>query len=197
MTRVLQAGRWNRPRARCASEVIFLDGYGANGADPGPRPSRWRNTADTVFLAPDAPEAYAGAAVRVLVVPDPLDRRGPRKRNRRPGLAGVCMDLEAFLDGVMVDEDLLPEQVMVFVFSQGTMIALHVLLPARGSGRRDLRFSGRLLEPELLADDGHVSAAGPAVAWRPGTTWCRCNRCRRRPRRCSKAGWSEVYAHGD
>ena len=62
-------------------------------------------------------------------------------------------DLNAFLDALMVDEDLMPEQVCLFGFSQGTMMSLHV-----GPRREDavagiVGFSGRLLQPELLADE--------------------------------------------
>jgi phospholipase/carboxylesterase len=62
-------------------------------------------------------------------------------------------DLNAFLDALMVDEDLLPEQVCLFGFSQGTMMSLHV-----GPRREDelagiVGFSGRILAPELLADE--------------------------------------------
>ena len=54
---------------------------------------------------------------------------------------------------LMVDEDLLPEQVVIFGFSQGTMMALHVA-PRREDPIAGLvGFSGRLLAPELLADE--------------------------------------------
>ena len=62
-------------------------------------------------------------------------------------------DLNAFLDGVMIDEDLLPEQVFVLGFSQGTMMALHVL-PRREDPVAGLAaFSGRLLQPDVLVDE--------------------------------------------
>ena len=69
------------------------------------------------------------------------------------GMARAVEDLNAFLDALMVDEDLLPEQVVLFGFSQGTMMALHVA-PRREDPIAGLvGFSGRLLAPELLADE--------------------------------------------
>jgi pimeloyl-ACP methyl ester carboxylesterase len=49
-------------------------------------------------------------------------------------------DLNAFLDALMVDEDLLPEQVVLFGFSQGTMMALARRAPPGrcGGGRGGL-----------------------------------------------------------
>ena len=62
-------------------------------------------------------------------------------------------DLNAFLDALMVDEDLLPEQVCLFGFSQGTMMSLHVAPRREDPVAGIVAFSGRLLEPELLADE--------------------------------------------
>ena len=62
-------------------------------------------------------------------------------------------DLNAFLDALMVDEDLLPEQVWLFGFSQGTMMSLHVAPRREDPVAGIVAFSGRLLEPELLADE--------------------------------------------
>jgi phospholipase/carboxylesterase len=47
----------------------------------------------------------------------------------------------------------LPEQVVLFGFSQGTMMSLHVA-PRRDDAIAGIvAFSGRLLEPEILADE--------------------------------------------
>ena len=64
--------------------------------------------------------------------------------------------LNAWLDKVLADEGLTPDRMVVVGFSQGTMMALHVL------PRRDqpvagiIGFSGRLLVPELLATEAKV-----------------------------------------
>ena len=52
-----------------------------------------------------------------------------------------------------IRDSLLPEQVVLFGFSQGTMLALHVV-PRRDDEIAGLvAFSGRLLEPEALVDE--------------------------------------------
>ena len=62
-------------------------------------------------------------------------------------------DFNAFLDALMVDEDVLPEQVVLFGFSQGTMMSLHVAPRREDEVAGVVAFSGRLLEPDLLADE--------------------------------------------
>ena len=62
-------------------------------------------------------------------------------------------DLNAFLDALMVDEDILPEQLALFGFSQGTMMALHVAPRREDPVAGVVAISGRLLEPEILVDE--------------------------------------------
>ena len=69
------------------------------------------------------------------------------------GMQAAVEDLNAFLDALMVDEDVLPEQVVLFGFSQGTMMSLHVAPRREDEVAGVVAFSGRLLEPELLADE--------------------------------------------
>jgi phospholipase/carboxylesterase len=69
------------------------------------------------------------------------------------GLLAAATDLNAFLDALMVDEDVLPEQVVLFGFSQGTMMSLHVAPRREDAVAGVVGFSGRLLSPELLEDD--------------------------------------------
>jgi len=153
VTRALQAGRKEPLSGELRSCVVFLHGYGANGADLlGLADPLAEHMPDTLFLAPDAPEACAGAPMGYQWFPIPwID--GSSEEAAAEGLRRAADDLNAFLDGVMVDEDLLPEQVMVLGFSQGTMMALHVLPRREDPVAGIVAFSGRLLEPELLADE--------------------------------------------
>lgn len=153
MTRVLQTGRKEPVSGEMRSCVVFLHGYGANGADLlGLADPLGEHLPDTLFVAPDAPEACAGAPFGCQWFPIPwID--GSSEEESMAGMARAIDDLNAFLDALMVDEDLLPEQVALFGFSQGTMMSLHV-----GPRREDelagiVGFSGRLLAPELLADE--------------------------------------------
>ncbi len=153
MSRVLETGRIEPASGEIRSAVIFVHGYGANGADLlGIGEALSPHLPDTLFLAPDAPEACAMNPMGFQWFPIPwID--GSSEEVAAQGMQAAAADLNAFLDRVMVDEDILPEQVVLFGFSQGTMMSLHI------APRRDdpvagiIGFSGRLMQPELLQDE--------------------------------------------
>jgi phospholipase/carboxylesterase len=194
MTRALQSDRRDPASGETRSAVVFLHGYGANGADLlGLADPLSEFLPDTLFLAPDAPEACAGAPMGFQWFPIPwID--GSSEEESSEGLLRAAADLDAFLDGVMVDEDLLPEQVMVFGFSQGTMMALHVLPRREDPVAGICAFSGRLLQPEVLADEARC---------RPPVLLVHGDRDDVVPPQSlpaaaealQAAGWTEVYAH--
>ncbi|MCF6443502.1 alpha/beta hydrolase [Nereida sp. MMG025] len=153
MTRALEALRREPLSGETRSAVVFLHGYGANGQDLiGLADPLAEHMPDTLFISPDAPETCDGAPMGRQWFPIPwID--GSSEEVSRAGMLAAVDDLNAFLDGVMVDEDLLPEQVVVLGFSQGTMMALHVV-PRREDPIAGLvGFSGRLLEPDQLPDE--------------------------------------------
>ena len=153
MTRVLTAGRKEPQSGDARSAVVFLHGYGANGADLlGLADPLADHLPDTLFIAPDAPENCAGSPFGYQWFPIPwIDGSSEEESSR--GMQQAVEDLNAFLDALMVDEDLLPEQVCLFGFSQGTMMSLHVAPRREDPVAGIVAFSGRLLEPELLADE--------------------------------------------
>jgi phospholipase/carboxylesterase len=153
MTRVLTAGRKEPQSGDTRSAVVFLHGYGANGADLlGLADPLAEQLPDTLFVAPDAPENCAGSPLGYQWFPIPwIDGSSEEESSR--GMQQAIEDLNAFLDALMVDEDLLPEQVCLFGFSQGTMMSLHVAPRREDPVAGIVAFSGRLLEPELLADE--------------------------------------------
>ena len=153
MTRVLTAGRKEPQSGDTRSAVVFLHGYGANGADLlGLAEPLADHLPDTLFIAPDAPENCAGSPFGYQWFPIPwIDGSSEEESSR--GMQQAVEDLNAFLDALMVDEDLLPEQVCLFGFSQGTMMSLHVAPRREDPVAGIVAFSGRLLEPELLADE--------------------------------------------
>ena len=153
MTRVLTAGRKKPQSGDTRSAVVFLHGYGANGADLlGLADPLAEHLPDTLFVAPDAPENCAGSPLGYQWFPIPwIDGSSEEESSR--GMQQAVEDLNAFLDALMVDEDLLPEQVCLFGFSQGTMMSLHVAPRREDPVAGIVAFSGRLLEPELLADE--------------------------------------------
>ena len=160
MTRVLTTGRKDPLSGETRSAVIFLHGYGANGADLlGLADPLAEHLPDTLFLAPDAPEHCAGSPMGYQWFPIPWIDGSSQEESMR-GMQSAIQDLNAFLDGVMVDEDLLPEQVVLFGFSQGTMMALHVAPRREDPVAGVVAFSGRLLSPDLLADE---AVSRPAI----------------------------------
>ena len=153
MTRVLTAERKEPLSGSTRSIVVFLHGYGANGADLlGLADPMSEHLPDTLFVAPDAPERCAGAPMGYQWFPIPwID--GSSEEEAERGLQSAVADLNAFLDALMVDEDVLPEQVVLFGFSQGTMMALHVAPRREDPVAGIVAFSGRLLSPETLIDE--------------------------------------------
>lgn len=153
MTRVLNAQRKGPLSGDTRSVVVFVHGYGANGADLlGLADPLGEHLPDTLFVAPDAPESVPGAPNGFQWFPIPwLD--GSSEEEAERGMAAAVEDLNAFLDALMVDEDVLPEQVVLFGFSQGTMISLHIAPRREDPVAGIVAFSGRLLAPEDLADE--------------------------------------------
>lgn len=194
MTRVLQTGRKAPVSGETRSCVVFLHGYGANGADLlGLADPLGEHLPDTLFVAPDAPEQCAGAPFGFQWFPIPwID--GSSEEESMAGMARAVQDLDAFLDALCVDEDLLPEQIALFGFSQGTMMALHVAPRREDEVAGVVGFSGRLLEPELLGDE---AVSKPPVLLvhgdqddvvPPGSLPAAAEALQ-------GAGWKEVYAH--
>ncbi len=194
MTRVLEAGRRAPLSGTMRSAVIFLHGYGANGADLlGLAEPLGEHMSDTLFLAPDAPELCPGAPAGLQWFPIPwID--GSSQEEAAQGLLRAAEDLNAFLDAVMVDEDLLAEQVILFGFSQGTMMSLHV------APRRDDAFagivaiSGRLLEPELLSDEV-ISRPPVLLIHGDQDDVVPAKNLPAAAEALEQAGWQDVYAH--
>mgnify|MGYP001128907200 CR=1 FL=1 len=153
MTRALKAGRKKPLSGSTRSVVVFLHGYGANGADLlGLADPLSEHLPDTLFISPDAPENCAGAPMGFQWFPIPwID--GSSEEEAERGMRAAVDDLNAFLDGVLVDEDLLPEQMVLVGFSQGTMMSLHVAPRREDPVAGLVAFSGRLLSPEALEDD--------------------------------------------
>jgi len=153
MTRVLNAERKGPVSGNIRSIVVFLHGYGANGADLlGLADPLGEHLPDTLFVAPDAPERCAGSPMGYQWFPVPwIDSSSEEEAER--GMQAAVADLNAFLDALMVDEDVLPEQVVLFGFSQGTMMSLHVAPRREDAVAGIVAFSGRLLAPETLKDE--------------------------------------------
>jgi phospholipase/carboxylesterase len=149
MTRELQSGR--RGPEVASRAVVFLHGYGADGADLlGLAEPLTPHLPGTAFYAPDAPEPSRNNPFGRQWFPIPwLD--GASEAEAQRAMAASVADLDAFLDTVLAAEGLAPERLAVVGFSQGTMMALHVL-PRRAQAVAGIvGISGRLLAPQLLS----------------------------------------------
>lgn len=194
MTRVLTAGRKEPVSGSTRSVVVFLHGYGANGADLlGLADVLGEHLPDTLFVAPDAPETIPGMPSGFQWFPIPwLD--GSSEEEAARGMASAVEDLNAFLDALLVDEDLLPEQMVLFGFSQGTMMSLHVAPRREDEIAGVVGFSGRLLRPESLVDE---TQSRPPVLLLHGDAddVVPVQSLPEAAEALQNAGWKEVYAH--
>lgn len=154
--RALTSDRRGAAKGQAKSAVIFVHGYGADGADllglADPLAPHLPNTA---FYSPNAPEPCVGNPFGRQWFPIPwLD--GSSEVAAKAGLLSAAEDLNGFIDKVLADEGLAPEALALVGFSQGAMMSLHI------APRRDralagvVAISGRLLQPETLAQDAVV-----------------------------------------
>jgi phospholipase/carboxylesterase len=156
MIRKLQHGRAGVAIGQAKQVVVFLHGYGADGADllslSDPLSPHMPATA---FYAPDAPEPCKG---------NPFGRQwfaiprfdGSSEAQARAGLAAAAADLNGFIDQILTKEGLTADRLILLGFSQGAMMSLHV------APRRDapiagvVAISGRLIDPMALSDEAKV-----------------------------------------
>jgi phospholipase/carboxylesterase len=143
-----------RPAASGTADslVIFLHGYGADGNDLiGLAEPLAPHLPNTRFLAPNAPERCPGNPMGFQWFPIPwLD--GSPEAVARASAARSFRLLDDWLDAIAT-EGIGPERTVLVGFSQGTMMALHVGLRRAAPLAGIVGFSGRLLEPERLAEE--------------------------------------------
>lgn len=136
--------------------VVFLHGYGADGADLlGLADVLGPHLPGVAFVAPDAPERCVGGGFGFQWFPIPwID--GSTQAAADAGLDAAAADLNAFLDAQLAKEGLTPDRLVLVGFSQGAMMSLHVA-PRRGAAVAGVvAISGRLLRPEALAAEAVV-----------------------------------------
>ena len=130
--------------------VIFLHGYGANSNDLIGIANLWiESLPNTIFLSPNAPfecdfspNAYQWFEL-TSISPDSIG----------DGLKKAGPYLNDYIDHVSKTFKVEEKNIFFVGFSQGTMLALHVV-PRRDDEIAGLvAFSGRLLEPEALVDE--------------------------------------------
>ncbi|MGB3147667.1 MAG: alpha/beta fold hydrolase [Paracoccaceae bacterium] len=153
MTVTLNFGQRTAASGQTRSLVVFLHGYGADGADLlGLADVLAPHLPDTEFLAPDAPDPCQGNPFGRQWFPIPwLD--GSSDAAARAGLLSAANSLNLFLDEALARTGLGADRLILFGFSQGTMMSLHVAPRRQPAIAGVVAFSGRLLAPELLATE--------------------------------------------
>jgi phospholipase/carboxylesterase len=131
------------------SLVVFLHGYGADGADLlGLADPLGPHLPDTMFVAPDAPEkANGGYGLQWFPIPW-LD--GSTEEAAAQGLARASADLNGFLDALLEAEGVADNALALLGFSQGAMMAMHVAPRRPNEIAGVVAISGRLLAPEKI-----------------------------------------------
>jgi len=131
--------------------VVFLHGYGADGADLlGLADVLAPHLPEVAFIAPDAPEPCSGGGFGRQWFSIPWIDGSPQAVSDA-GLKSAARDLDGFLDARLSETGLGAEALVLVGFSQGAMMSLHVAprraLPIAGV----VAISGRLLQPDRLA----------------------------------------------
>ena len=148
--RDLQFGRKGAAKGQAKALVVFLHGYGADGADLlGLADVLAPQLPGAVFMAPDAPEPCRGGGFGYQWFPIPrMD--GSSQAEADAGIDAASADLNAFLDARLAEEGLTPDRLALVGFSQGAMMSLQVA-PLRSTPIAGVvAISGRLLRPEAL-----------------------------------------------
>ena len=136
-----------------SSVVLFLHGYGADGADLlGLADPLAPHLPDTTFVAVDAPERSMANPMGFQWFPIPwID--GSTEAAAAEGMRRSARKLDDFIDKVLADEGLTPDRLILFGFSQGTMMSLHVAPRRADEIAGIVGFSGRLMQPEALTTE--------------------------------------------
>ncbi len=135
------------------SLIVFLHGYGADGADLlGLADALAPHLPRTAFAAPDAPQRNRANPAGFQWFPVPwIDGSDPVAATAAMVASGA--DLDLYLDRVIAETGVAPGRCAVVGFSQGTMMALHVALRRDVAAAGIVGFSGRLLVPDALVTE--------------------------------------------
>lgn len=158
MAALIDGPRLQPKSGRTRQLVVFLHGYGADGADLIEIGRQWRSfLPDAAFVSPHAPE-------RCPLSPSgrqwfPLTMRDPNERWR--GVVSTRPVLDAFLSAELARHGLDETKLALVGFSQGTMMALHTGLRRRPAPAAILGYSGILATGPENPEEAPISGARP------------------------------------
>jgi phospholipase/carboxylesterase len=154
--RELRFGRRGTAQGEATALVVFLHGYGADGADLlGLSDVLGPHLPGVAFVAPDAPDRCAGGGFGFQWFPIPRFD-GSTEAMAEAGIEASAADLNAFLDARLAEEGLAPDRLVLVGFSQGAMMSLHVAPRRAKPVAGVVAISGRLLRPEALVAEARV-----------------------------------------
>ncbi len=134
--------------------VVLLHGYGSNGEDLiGLAPDLAAALPEAIFLSPNAPfpsevNPWGGYQWFGLMDINPAMMLG--------ALRLAAQILDDYLDRALAEFGLDESALALLGFSQGAMMALHVGPRRTRAPAAVLGYSGRLIAPELLAEEARV-----------------------------------------
>ena len=141
------------------SLVIFLHGYGANGADLISLATVIETQLpNAAFASPDAPQECAGVPGGYQWFP--LTHDESEMMAAQVAFFQAIDGLNSFIDEEAKRCWVSADRVVLFGFSQGTMMALHLAAARRRAVAGIVGFSGRLITEELIQD---VSGDTPPI----------------------------------
>jgi phospholipase/carboxylesterase len=131
------------------SLIIFLHGYGSNGADLISLAPYWAKALPgTAFVSPNAiepvPQVPGGYQWFPLASPDP--------HLMEQGVKAAAPSVDRFIDRELDKYGLDPSRLALVGFSQGTMMALHVGLRRERQVAAIVGFSGALVGARTLKE---------------------------------------------
>jgi len=131
------------------SLVIFLHGYGSNGADLISLAPYWADLLpSTAFVSPNAIEPVAMAPGGYQWFP--ISNLDPQLMEQ--GARAAAQSVDRFIDRELEKYGLDPSRLALVGFSQGTMMALHVALRREQQIAAVLGFSGALVGARTLKE---------------------------------------------
>jgi phospholipase/carboxylesterase len=128
--------------------VILLHGVGANGEDLMSLAHAWHaRLPDALFISPDAPDPYDSGYPGCYQW---FSLEGITPENRLARVQAPALKLNAFIDEQLAACGLTDRQLVVVGFSQGTIMALCVMLRRQNPCAGLLGYSGRLAGPDSI-----------------------------------------------
>ncbi len=141
----------------CKSLVIFLHGYGANGADlislSEPISNHFPNT---VFLSPNAFQPCPGNPMGFQWFPIEW-LYGDKSIDVEVEIEESVTHLRNWINSQVTNYGVSPGNTLIVGFSQGTMMALHLTTRGMESFAGVVGFSGKLLKPKELSKKSKVT----------------------------------------